>query len=199
MTDIRAVYDGLASEYDSAHSGYLEGAENQLIRQKILALGLEAPVLDIGCGTGLCLNVCEAALDGYTGVDFSREMLRQAKRRWPGQRFVQANAKHGLPFTPHARWASGVALFSANYIGLDVLLGQMQRWVSMNGAVIIVGYGRQHSERPNYLGANKLRRTRKWHQHDVQQTVRAWWGDERANVRELYPESRYLVITRSGG
>lgn len=54
-------------------------------------------VLDLGIGTGLLSKVLyESGMHIY-GVDFSTEMLSQAKEKMPDAHFFQSNLNYGLP------------------------------------------------------------------------------------------------------
>jgi ubiquinone/menaquinone biosynthesis C-methylase UbiE len=56
-------------------------------------------VLDAGCGGGYQARYLEAAGQGseYTGIDQSEASLAEARRRFPGRRFLRADARR-LPF-----------------------------------------------------------------------------------------------------
>ena len=49
-------------------------------------------ILDVGCGTGRL-----AFLQNYTGVDFSKEMIKKAKKKYPSKKFKCGDARK-LPF-----------------------------------------------------------------------------------------------------
>lgn len=60
------------------------------VYRHLVAPGLK--VLEIGCGEGDLLAAAEPSVG--VGVDFSPEMVRRARERHPGLRFVQADAHH---------------------------------------------------------------------------------------------------------
>lgn len=77
-------FDDVATGYDALYEDPMSQAENLVVAQEIGRLvsssrnGVSS-VLDIGCGTGLMLDMaqhfgCEDAR--YTGIDFSEEMLK---------------------------------------------------------------------------------------------------------------------------
>ena len=103
MTDTeRAYYDRRAAEYDDWYLG--AGLFEQRIRpgwaeeltalKAVLASLPFSSLLDVACGTGFLT----ASLDGrVTGLDQSASMLRIARARVPGGKFVQGDALR-LPF-----------------------------------------------------------------------------------------------------
>ena len=58
---------------------------------------LDARILDYGCGQGrLCAELARLGYQNYCGIDFASEMLRVARERNPGRRFL-ANEGTGVP------------------------------------------------------------------------------------------------------
>lgn len=82
---VAAAYDRVAERYDGFYSGVACQAENLFIAHELDRWGMfNGPVLDLGCGTGLYLDL--ALLMGrrpnwYYGVDISEGMLGQARRK----------------------------------------------------------------------------------------------------------------------
>jgi ubiquinone/menaquinone biosynthesis C-methylase UbiE len=113
----RAYYDRRATEYDDWYLG--TGLFEQRIRpgwaEELTALqGIVASlrfnsILDVACGTGFLT----ASLHGsITGLDQSTSMLRIARTRVPGGKFVQGDALR-LPF----RSGQFDALMAAHFYG----------------------------------------------------------------------------------
>src|SRR5262245_25971831 len=95
--DVRAGYDRWAAVYD--HDGNpLQALEDPAVREAVGdPRGLA--VLDLGCGTGRHAVWLAAAGAAVTGVDFSRAMLAEARRK-PGAeavRFLAHDLDHPLP------------------------------------------------------------------------------------------------------
>ena len=71
-------------------------------------------LLDVACGTGVASARAAAAGARVTGVDFSPEMIAQARRRHPAIAFETADAE-ALPF-PDARFDAGIANFGIHHV-----------------------------------------------------------------------------------
>lgn len=84
-------YDALASEYDNLYSNVSCTRENSLVRAMLA--GLIPPgssVVDIGCGTGLLLDLMKGHIAGYVGVDPSAGMLSVLARKYPDAKVVNS-------------------------------------------------------------------------------------------------------------
>ena len=84
----RAHWDEVARNFESGpRAGRSYHRRLGEIYQSLVAPGQR--VLELGCGTGDLLAACEP-VEGV-GVDFSGEMLRQARHRYPGMAFVHSD------------------------------------------------------------------------------------------------------------
>lgn len=84
--EARELYDQLAPSYDALASVYRLVGSRRLAEQGMRLLGLSPgdTVVDLGCGTGVNLPWLAQAVGPagrVVGVDLSREMLDQARRR----------------------------------------------------------------------------------------------------------------------
>lgn len=81
--DESALYDDIAEQYDSWFLDPESFAENahvsRMLRQNLTASGT---ILDVGCGTGLALDLIDNNYL-YTGIDPSQKMLAKLKRKFP--------------------------------------------------------------------------------------------------------------------
>lgn len=101
LSQKQQIFDRWAKNYDSLFpSVFYQAIHKQLL--EYVNLPEKSNVLDLGCGTGRLLNRLAAHfphLQG-TGLDFSPEMLRQARqqnRHHPRLIYIQGNAE-ALPF-----------------------------------------------------------------------------------------------------
>lgn len=88
-------YDRSAAIYDAQYAGEqcakIEAALNDL------SLKEDSSVLDVGCGTGLLFDLVWKTTKLVLGLDVSRGMLEEAKKRakhFPNVHIVQADADH---------------------------------------------------------------------------------------------------------
>ncbi|MEM6759695.1 MAG: class I SAM-dependent methyltransferase [Pseudomonadota bacterium] len=90
--DTRAVYDRQAAAYDAQRSRAL--FEARWLARFTAALPAGAHVLDLGCGTGDPIARWFKA-EGFrvTGMDFSPQMLRIARDRWPDGDWREADMR----------------------------------------------------------------------------------------------------------
>src|SRR5207248_582284 len=73
-----------------------------------------APLLDVACGTGVAATRAAASGARVTGIDFSPEMIAEARRRHPAIGFQTADAE-ALPF-PDACFDAVVANFGIHHV-----------------------------------------------------------------------------------
>lgn len=83
-----------------------------------VAAGKSTQLLDVACGTG-ALSALAAGLGAQTtGVDFSPQMVAQARQRHPALRFAEADAQ-ALPFADH-RFDAVVVNFGIHHFPFPV-------------------------------------------------------------------------------
>lgn len=112
-------YDAIAESYDSLFKDEVSIEENN----KIASMLFDVPgiILDVGCGTGLLLDILKVPLDEYFGIDSSNEMLEIFRKKHPKYHnlcipFEMFNLKFMV-------FNTIVALFgSASYIEIETLM-----------------------------------------------------------------------------
>lgn len=118
--EVREFYDRTALEYDDillGEAGYVSPG----VCARLFAAHFprrEAPVVDLGCGTGLL--GAELAKLGYSridGVDFSREMLAAAARRGCYASLVAGDLNRGLDVASEAYAAAVSAGVLGQHVG----------------------------------------------------------------------------------
>lgn len=83
---IEAAYDGIAGEYDALHSEPGDLGEDEWIKADLgplLVPGL--PMAELGSGTGMLLDLLDIPPDEYMGLELSRGMIAEARRKHPNR------------------------------------------------------------------------------------------------------------------
>lgn len=80
-----AFYDALAADYDAMWEDPSDLEENAQVKALIKShfSGYAPTTLDVGCGTGLLLDLGVVSTQNYTGLDPSQGMLNQLIRKHP--------------------------------------------------------------------------------------------------------------------
>lgn len=106
---VSAYYDALAADYDTLYTDPVSRYENAVVRSVLHRLSLaEARVLDLGCGTGLFLDLGLCPRD-YLGLDVSAGMIAIARQKHPSAAFCVGDMTAALP----ERYDAVVSLFGA--------------------------------------------------------------------------------------
>lgn len=144
------AYDAISGEYDGWFSEKLTQAENDAIR---LLLGdePEVPVLDVGCGSGLFLDLYpEIPPSQYLGVDVSPRMLERARDRFPWHEFAKIDMCD-LSEVSDNWFGTVVSLFSFAYAANPMFAAsELVRVTKPGGRVFIVTYAPRHRYSSKY-------------------------------------------------
>lgn len=140
------LYDELAWSYDLVAALVSQGYWFAWIRAALPAVQGQY-VLELGCGTGHLQAALARTAISHTGVDLSRPMLAQARRRLRraglNLRLLRANALE-LPFGSNT-FSDVVATFPAPYIMQPATLAEIRRVLRPGGQLVIVDGGVVHS------------------------------------------------------
>lgn len=139
---VKAIYNTVASHYDKAdHFGGISLSHKCAIQQLIDNIKVENnfKILDLGVGDGAFLAKLKkiAPTAEFTGIDLSREMLKQAKNLldFTAIEGSAANATHYLPM--HSQDLV-MAHFINAYIPTDILFKEAQMLTKANGHFSII-------------------------------------------------------------
>lgn len=135
-------------------------------------------MLDIGIGGGRTTSILASKVAGYTGIDYSQEMVDAAKRRFPSHDIRWGDATHLSSFADES---FDLTLFSFN--GLDCVgaaerqnaLAEMFRVTKKGGRIIFSTH--------NILSLPNLNRVR-------------LHRDPRVVIRRIFRRLKYLRINR---
>ncbi|MBW2992875.1 class I SAM-dependent methyltransferase [Candidatus Woesearchaeota archaeon] len=88
-------YDAISEGYDELHG---EEQNNKLkIIKKLISPKQNETLLDVGCGTGICTDWnCRC-----TGIDPSKGLIKEAKKKYKNIKFIVAPAEK-IPFKEHS-------------------------------------------------------------------------------------------------
>ena len=148
---VRALYRDWATSYDAdfvaamgyAYPGFLAALFRDHAREA------DAPVLDIGCGSGAVAealrDVCGAALPRIDGLDLSPEMLAVAREKRIYDRLIEADLLARLP-VPDASYGALVSAgtFTHGHVG-PAALDELIR-IARPDALFALGINAQHFE-----------------------------------------------------
>lgn len=147
------AYDRHSFGYDMAYMSPADRAENVIVSEHIRMIEdrPRGAVVDLGCGTGLTLEMSGVHPLDYIGVDVSRGMLAVARRKFPGYAFTEADMLDVLSRAAYTgvRFSAAVSLFgSINHLlpEQQTLLFQTLGYVLRPGApVFVVVAGKRQS------------------------------------------------------
>ena len=140
--ELRAAHDVLAEFYADRLAGVLERMPAEravlgLFCESVLAAGLGTSIADVGCGTGRLEPYLAAQGLSPRGVDLSPEMIRVARRDYPGFGFDVADVRD-LPFSD-ASLAGVVCWYSLMFLApadRPAAFGELARVVKPGGYLV---------------------------------------------------------------
>lgn len=127
------LYDELSADYDSLWQDQEDKEEELEIRRRMIAYfgGIAPTTLDVGCGTGLLLNLGVPSRYAYTGIDPSQGMLNELVRKYKKvQQLYPGTAEEILPTLRGQKFQLVASLFAAvSYLEVESIK-QMQEMTS---------------------------------------------------------------------
>ncbi|MBK7952462.1 MAG: ubiquinone/menaquinone biosynthesis methyltransferase [Deltaproteobacteria bacterium] len=140
---VREMFDRIAPRYDALNRIVSLGLDQRWRRRALakIQVGAGDLVVDLACGTGDFCELVEALGARAIGVDFAREMLRQAAAR--GLRFpkVQGDGEW-LPFATASVDAVTCGFALRNFVSLEAVLREIARIVRPGGRIALVDVDR---------------------------------------------------------
>lgn len=135
------LYDNVADRYDQIYDTAACHAEEAEVRD--LLAPLEGRVLDIGCGTGLLLDLFpDLERRGYTGIDPSPRMIERMAEKHPQ---AKTQCTRLADFRPNGRFDRVIGLFGVvNYL-LPKELFMIPKLTRPNGEWAIMMYKADYS------------------------------------------------------
>lgn len=157
-------YDRLAEIYDSYHRDAKSLAENRWVAAFLKSfLPQEGLVADLGCGTGLLLELHPLPTSRYLGVDLSEGMLRLARRKHPGHRFAAGDMHGPIAALPDGSAAAVVSLFgSPSYCELAPLRREVERVLAPGGRYWLMFCGPDYRQRSTYINKDGEAQVRRY-------------------------------------
>lgn len=107
-------YDRIADQYDEHYTAPVNLQENAELAVMIGRLVTsETRVLDIGCGTGLVLDLVDIPPENYVGIDPSHEMLAKLREKHPEHTAIESTYED---YEPDTKFDVALAIFSGHYL-----------------------------------------------------------------------------------
>lgn len=134
-----AHFEETAKNYDDSMDGRFVQPMYKALIDSIKKAAPES-LLDIGCGTGNVLRLLAGGKTRLYGVDFSKEMIAQAKTQLGQNAELAVGDAEALPYAADSFDALVCNASFHHYPHPDAVLAQMRK-VAKNGALLFMGEG----------------------------------------------------------
>lgn len=148
-------YDAIAERYAAWTGDALAGARQRYVEMVQRDIPPGAPVLDLGCGTGVPVARALATRYRVTGVDGSARSIELARQNVPDATFLQADMTQvEFPSASFAAVISSYAIIHVPRVEHAALLQRLAGWLQPGG-LLIATMGAVESEgmEEDWLGA----------------------------------------------
>jgi demethylmenaquinone methyltransferase/2-methoxy-6-polyprenyl-1,4-benzoquinol methylase len=195
---VREMFDRIAPRYDRLNRILSLRLDQRWRRAALRALDLgpSDALLDLACGTGDFLVLARPTGARLVGADFSREMLRCARRRGITAPLIETDAAR-LPLASGAVTALTCGFALRNFVRLDEVIAEAARVLAPGGRMALLEVDAPASALLRAGHAFYFQRVVPW--------LGAWLSDRAAyrylprSVEYLPPEPDLLaLITRAG-
>lgn len=144
---VARAFDEVADAYDDLYRDKVSRIEDMLVGAALH--NQPVPVLDIGCGTGLLLDLANIPPDGYLGIDISHRMVERARKKHPDYTFKVMDLGDLARVSPDRRFNTIAALYGPlsymEHLALDAR--RMHAFLRPGGRLVAMGYSRRHARR----------------------------------------------------
>jgi SAM-dependent methyltransferase len=135
---VRDAYSTLSEQYIGLFDGDWDALAEETAMVRRHLVGLDGPVLDLGCGPGHWTAYLHTAGADATGVDMVPEFLAHARANYPGPEF-RLGSMTGLDVPDHSvagilSWYSTIHLPP---VDLDRALSEFRRLLAPGGRLVI--------------------------------------------------------------
>lgn len=145
------MYDAVAPSYDEHYDRQLDRVEDEVLYGQLPQFHA-ASILDVACGTGRLLDFIDPLI--YVGIDASRGMIEEARRKYGAHRrtFINTEAERLSQVVAPAAFDLACTFWSFSYFhDPQAVLEGMHHALRRHGHVLIHAYAPRYSKRPSYI------------------------------------------------
>jgi len=150
--DVRRLYADWAATYDSGFAVEMDFHLPRLVADEFLWAKGSGPVLDFGCGTGLCgARLADLGIGPVDGVDLSPEMLAVAARKEVYRTLIEGDILDGLQMNDGVyAGVTSSGTFTKGHVGPDALDALLRS--AAPGALLVLSINALHYRAREFAG-----------------------------------------------